>query len=107
MYLESNTIMNLKTREEDGYLFCFDERERETEDGQKIYIYEAIRTPLFYTYGLLVSLIIRERYPEDEMQAVINNYLLENDNPEYKEEFNQMQNWRQHAKDIAKEILGN
>lgn len=105
MYLESNSIMQLKTREENGYLFCFDEEEKKSENGQKIFIYEAIRTPLYYTYDLLVSLIIREKYSDDKMQAVINNFLLENDNTEHEEEFKQMQSWRKHAKEIAKQIL--
>ena len=32
--------------------------------------------PGVWAYGLLVSAIVSERYPEDAMQAVVNNYLL-------------------------------
>jgi hypothetical protein len=39
------------------------------------------------------------------MQAIINNYLLDSDNLNAIEEFNQMQDWRKFAKSYAKEIL--
>ena len=39
------------------------------------------------------------------MQAIINNYLLDPSNQQSIEEFNQMQEWRKHAKELAKEIL--
>lgn len=106
MYLESNNQMSLKTREENNFLFCFDEQIKNNETNDSvIYAYEAIRTPLLYTYDLLVSTIIKDKYSDDKMQAIINNYLLNDGDEEHEEKFNEMQEWRKHAKEIAKEIM--
>lgn len=104
MYLESNKKMPLKNREKNTFLFCFDEKEI-NRGGGVIYVYEAFRTPLSYNYSSLVSLIIREKYSDDKMQAIINNYLMEINDSEHKEEFLKMQEWRMHAKEIAKIII--
>ena len=104
MYLESNNKMPLKNREKNTFLFCFDEKEINM-DGGIIYTYEAFRTPLSYDYSTLVSAIIREKYSDDKMQAIINNYLMEINDSEHKKEFDEMQEWRAHAKEIAKTII--
>ena len=105
MYLESNNQMNLRTREENNFLFCFDETIKNENDENIVYVYEAIRTPLLYTYDLLVSTIIKEKYPDDKMQAIINNHLLNDGDEEHEKVFNEMQQWRKHAKKIAKDIM--
>lgn len=53
----------------------------------------------------LVSAIIHGRYSDDAMQAIINNYLLEDEDSEHQKEWNDMQMWRVEAKRMAKEIL--
>ena len=62
--------------------------------------------PGVWEYGPLVSAIISERYPEDAMQAVVNNYLLEPRTDEAVAEFNAMQSWRAFAKDVAHQAIG-
>ena len=44
-------------------------------------------------------------YSDDAMQAIINNYLLEDEDSEHQKEWNDMQMWRVEAKRMAKEIL--
>lgn len=62
--------------------------------------------PGVWEYGPLVSAIISERYPEEAMQAVVNNYLLEPRTDDAVEEFNAMQSWRAFAKDVAHQAIG-
>lgn len=57
------------------------------------------------TYSQLTAAIIQSRYPQDDMQAIINNHLLEDDNVEHQKEWVEMQEWRVEAKKIAKKIL--
>ena len=51
-----------------------------------------------YNYGGLVDAIIGVKYPLKECLAVINNYLFDPENEEYKMEFSEMQEWRKFAK---------
>lgn len=62
--------------------------------------------PGIWAYGPLVSAIVSERYPEDAMQAVINNYLMEQRTDEAVAEFNAMQSWRAFAKEVAHQAIG-
>ena len=62
--------------------------------------------PGVWAYGPLVSAIISERYPEDAMQAVVNNYLLEPRTDKAVAEFNAMQSWRVFAKEVARQAIG-
>ena len=57
------------------------------------------------TRSRIIDAIVSAAYPNDVMQAVINNYLLEPDNPERIEQFNTMQAWRAEAKSVATEVL--
>lgn len=56
-------------------------------------------------YDSIVDAIISSVYPNSKMQAVINNYLLDPENPSTLAEFNEMQDFRKKAKNIAKEIV--
>ena len=58
-----------------------------------------------FEYGKIVDAIVTYKFPNDKMQAVINNYLLEPENEEYITAFNEMQAWRKEAKEIAKQAL--
>ena len=62
--------------------------------------------PGVWAYGPLVSAIVSERYPEDAMQAVVNNYLLEPRTDETVAEFDAMQSWRAFAKEVAHQAIG-
>lgn len=52
----------------------------------------------------IVDTIIRERYSASQVEAIVNNYLLDTTNEEYLKEFNDMQEWRKQAKSIAKKV---
>ena len=53
----------------------------------------------------VINTIVTAEYPEDRMDAVINNYLLDPEDVERKAEFQEMQAWRAHAKEIATEVM--
>lgn len=55
-------------------------------------------------YGLVVSAIVRSRYSQDEVEAIVNNYLYSKTD-EHKSEWRDLQEWRARAKEIATEIL--
>lgn len=58
-----------------------------------------------FTYPAIVSAIVTERYPSDQMQAVVNNYLGDPDDPKIVGEMRDMQAWRAFAKQVAKDVL--
>ena len=71
-----------------------------------MYRYESIKVEYDrWDYGGIIDALVTYKYPNDKMQAVINNYLLEPENEEYIIAFNEMQAWRKEAKEIAKEAL--
>lgn len=54
-----------------------------------------------FDYGSIVSAIINSHYSNDQMQAIINNYLI----GKSMEKFEAMQTYRTHAKKLARTIL--
>lgn len=58
-----------------------------------------------YDRSTVISAVIRQKYSDDEMQAIINNYLLDPDDTEAVAEFNQMQQYRKFAKKLADEFI--
>lgn len=57
------------------------------------------------TRDIVVNAIITEAYPNDKMQAVQNNYLLDPTDEEAKAEMAVMQDCRKKAKSIADEVI--
>jgi len=64
-------------------------------------------------YGDIVSAIIRSRYTQDTVEAILSNYeeakdatsdLAQEKREEYSDEYTDYQNWRKHAKDIARQV---
>lgn len=55
-------------------------------------------------YGPMVSAIIRNRYTQDNVEAITQNYLADPDGR--REEFEALQQWRETAKKMIKEIFG-
>ena len=55
-------------------------------------------------YGPMVSAIIRNRYTQDDVEAITQNYLADPDGR--REEFETLQQWRETAKKRVKEIFG-
>ena len=58
-----------------------------------------------HSYGGIVGALIEAKYSNDEMLAIINNYLLNPTDPEIKGKFETMQAWRVQAKVFAKSVL--
>ena len=58
-----------------------------------------------YNVSNLINAFVREKYSVSQVEAIINNYLLDATNEEYLKEFNDMQEWRKEAKSIAKKIV--
>lgn len=76
---------------------------REVDEG---FEWESVEMPQTkWDYSGVVDALIQYKFPNDKMQAVINNYLLEPENEEFVTAFNEMQAWRKEAKEIAKEAL--
>lgn len=61
--------------------------------------------PAVLDYDSIANAIISKEYPNDKMQAIINNYLLDSSNEDTTKEFNDMQAFRKKAKDWAKDLL--
>lgn len=61
--------------------------------------------PAVLDYNSIVNAIVSKEYPNDKMQAIINNYLLDTSNNDTTKEFNDMQAFRKKAKDWAKYLL--
>lgn len=55
--------------------------------------------------GKIIDAIITAAYPSDKMQAVVNNYLMNQKDSERKADFQQMQEWRALAKQVATDVM--
>ena len=53
-------------------------------------------------YGQLVNQLIREKYSQSQVEAILNNYLNEPENEKYKQEFIALQSFRTECKEVAK-----
>ena len=62
--------------------------------------------PYNYHYRGLVNEIISLKYDESEMFAILLNYMDDPKNEVYKNEYEELQNWRKHAKEFAKKHFG-
>lgn len=70
------------------------------------YQYSSVTLPVGrYDRATVISSIIRQRYSDDEMQAIINNYLLDPTDAESLAEFNAMQGYRRFAKSLADDFI--
>ena len=56
-------------------------------------------------YGRLVSFLVRERFSEDDVEAISLNY-MESKTTEHKNEFAELKAWRAQAKEMARQIIG-
>lgn len=110
MKLEADNKMPLVTKEGSTALICFNEEKVKTKDeegnNKTFYRYDWARVVFPFSYESLVSGIIKNRYKDDEMIAIINNYLENPEEGDHTTEFNNMQDFRKTAKEIARSILG-
>ena len=72
---------------------------------QIIYNGISIESDTLDCYSAIIEKLIREKYSVSQVEAIVNNYLLDNTNEEYLKEFNDMQEWRKEAKSIAKKVI--
>ena len=106
---------DLVTNEGNGVLICFDANEVEvvyesmSDEGEdkmmKMYEAYAVRVAHPVTRSRVIDAIVTAAYPQDVMQAIINNHLLGDDDTEHEAEFAAMQEWRTLAKRTADEVL--
>ncbi len=92
-------------------LFDFEKVENTSEDepvADDLYHCESIDVH-GREYGDIINAIVSDRYPSDKKDAVMANYqlCLDSDCPaekaeEYRQEYQALQDWRSHAKEIAK-----
>ena len=59
-----------------------------------------------YFYGKLVTILFRERYSQDDVESINNNYLADPTKQKYADEFRRMQHYRKTCKARAREMLG-
>lgn len=86
--------------------FDIEEENVKNEQGEYTqYKAYSIRVSMPINYSDIVSSIINAGYPEDEMQAIINNHLADSSDLTNESEYEMMQFWRKHAKEIAQEVV--
>lgn len=93
-YTETEYEEVVKTRE---YQTC--------EIMPKIYSQTEINNKKDKEYELLVERLIRQKYSQSQVEAILNNYIDGTENEEYKTEFVELQNYRKQCKAKAKEII--
>ena len=59
---------------------------------------EQVETLKQKRYGKLVARLIREKYSQDEVEAIINNYLFDPQDETYRLEFSELQKYREECK---------
>ena len=57
------------------------------------------------TYPVLVNYLIRQKYHEQDVEAIVNNYLDSPGEEKYNQEFKNLQTYRKECKLKAKELL--
>ena len=101
--------------------FDYEELTYKVKEGGKIVTkkqlrYESVDVEGVREYDNIVSAIIRDHYSDNEVQAILANYVEVNNTasvlaltPEKKEEYLQeyatFQQWRNHAKEVAQKVL--
>lgn len=96
-----------------------DETPRVDMDGKEYiddtaYVCELVEVQAPHTYPALISAIVDSKYSTADVTAIIANHSLAQDSEsditdekraEYKEDYTTFQNWRSHAKEVAKNVL--
>lgn len=104
----------LVTNEGSGVLICFGVEEVVVpsfnmfgeESTSTIYEAYAVRLQHPITHSRVVDAIVTAAYPNDVMQAITNNHMLNDGNASHEAEYVAMQEWRNLAKATADEVLG-
>lgn len=105
---------SLVSDESKNVLISFDieavEKEIPSMDGgepvvREIFEANTVRVEKPVERSKVIDAIISAEYPNDKMQAVVNNYLATPKDAERKAEFEAMQAWRVKAKQVADEVM--
>lgn len=109
MTTQSNSKMPLLTLEGKTQFIAWNEREveitdRETKKKHIVYEYDSCRTELGADYATIVSAIVRSRYSQADVEAIILNY--GDGDPEHEQRYAELQAWRVEAKTVARQVLG-
>ena len=92
--METTDIMPRVHREGANYVYQFDFRTSESEGSEGNVICTEVRVPVFtWDYAHLVSAIVRSRYRQDTVEAI----MLNGD----QSELSALEEWRTHAKNLA------
>lgn len=86
-------------------LLNFDIREEKDCEQGKFSFLQAELFPSQMHKDAIISAVIRSKYDQDRMEAVMNNYLQDPTDEAAAAAFREMQAWRAEAKLIAKEAL--
>lgn len=90
--------------------------EEETTATKTVYEAYSVRVSQPISRESIISTIVEAAYPQDKMQAIVNNHLvnlattqdggtLDEDDEEHEAEYKAMQEWRTLAKQTAKEVM--
>ena len=99
---------DLVTYEGETVLVCFEpEQVTETieEVERKYWMAYAVRVHQPLNRSNIIDAIVTAAYPNDVMQAIVNNHLLDPTDEDHEAEFNEMQQWRAKAKAVAADVL--
>lgn len=87
-----------------------------TDDEGVVHTQEAwTATPVFYRhvnplseadYEPIVSALVRARYPDDKVMAIIQNFIIAPTNSDAITEWESLQLWREEAKQLAHDVTG-
>lgn len=83
------------------FRFDFNEVEK---DGVSGFEYLEVSASIFqWNYGTLVSAIIRAKYTADDVEAILLN--RGDDDPDHEAQYEELQQWRKHAKELARGVI--
>ena len=77
-------------------------REDEEPQTKTEYHGHTVRVEQPLEYGKVVSAIVRAKYSADDTEAIVLNG---SDTPDHEAEYTALQQWRSHAKEVAKQVL--
>ena len=86
-------------------LINFDIREEQDSEQGKYSYLQVEMYPSQMRRSAIISAVIRAKYDQDEMEAIINNYLEDPTDEASTADLHEMQSWRRQAKLIAREAL--
>lgn len=86
-------------------LINFDVREEQDSEQGKYSYLQVEMYPSQMRRSAIISAVIRAKYAQDEMEAIINNYLEDPTDEDTLADIHEMQSWRKQAKLVAKEAL--